>query len=33
MMIVILLIGIVVDRMFGIADGWIRHRWGLTEED
>jgi NitT/TauT family transport system permease protein len=32
MMIVILLIGIVVDRLFGVADGWIRQRWGLTEQ-
>jgi NitT/TauT family transport system permease protein len=32
MMIVILLIGIVVDRMFGVADAWIRRRWGLIEE-
>ena len=32
MMIVILVIGIVVDRMFGLADGWIRERWGLVEQ-
>jgi NitT/TauT family transport system permease protein len=32
MMIVILLIGIVVDRLFGVADTWIRHRWGLTDQ-
>jgi NitT/TauT family transport system permease protein len=32
MMIVILLIGIVVDRLFGVADSWIRHRWGLAEQ-
>jgi len=25
----ILLIGIVVDRLFGIADAWIHYRWGL----
>jgi NitT/TauT family transport system permease protein len=32
MMLVILLIGIVVDRLFGVADGWIRHRWGLEQQ-
>ena len=32
MMIVILLIGIVVDLMFGVTDGWIRRRWGLIEQ-
>jgi NitT/TauT family transport system permease protein len=32
MMIIILLIGIVVDRMFGVADSWIRHRWGLNDQ-
>jgi NitT/TauT family transport system permease protein len=32
MMIVILLIGIAVDRLFGVADRWIRQRWGLTEQ-
>ena len=31
MMIIILLIGIVVDRLFGVAEGWIRHRWGLEQ--
>jgi NitT/TauT family transport system permease protein len=31
MMIVILVIGIVVDRLFSVADGWIRQRWGLVE--
>jgi NitT/TauT family transport system permease protein len=31
-MLVILLIGIVVDRLFGVADGWIRHRWGLEQQ-
>jgi NitT/TauT family transport system permease protein len=31
MMIVILVIGIVVDRLFGVADGWIRRRWGLVD--
>jgi hypothetical protein len=32
MMIIILLIGIVVDRLFGLAEGWIRHRWGLEQQ-
>ena len=32
MMLVILVIGIVVDRLFGVADGWIRHRWGLEQQ-
>jgi NitT/TauT family transport system permease protein len=32
MMIVILLIGIIVDRLFGFADTWIRRRWGLVEQ-
>ncbi len=32
MMIVILLVGIVVDRLFGVADAWIRERWGLVEQ-
>ena len=32
MMIVILLIGILVDRLFAIADHWIRMRWGLIEQ-
>jgi NitT/TauT family transport system permease protein len=32
MMLVILLIGIVVDRLFGVADAWIRHRWGLEPQ-
>ena len=31
-MIVILLIGILVDRLFGIAEGRIRHRWGLEQQ-
>jgi NitT/TauT family transport system permease protein len=31
-MIIILLIGIVVDRLFGLAEGWIRHRWGLEQQ-
>ncbi|HZQ49676.1 MAG TPA: ABC transporter permease [Candidatus Dormibacteraeota bacterium] len=31
MMIIILLIGIVVDRLFAAADHWIRRRWGLIE--
>jgi hypothetical protein len=30
-MIVILLVGIVVDRLFAFADAWIRERWGLVE--
>ncbi len=30
-MIVILLIGILVDRLFALADHWIRQRWGLIE--
>ena len=29
-MIVILIIGIVVDSLFGLADHSIRRRWGLT---
>ena len=32
MMIIILLIGIVVDRLFAAADHWIRQRWGLIEQ-
>jgi NitT/TauT family transport system permease protein len=32
MMIIILLIGIVVDRLFGLAEGWIRRRWGLEQQ-
>jgi NitT/TauT family transport system permease protein len=32
MMIIILLIGIVVDRLFAAADRWIRIRWGLVEQ-
>jgi NitT/TauT family transport system permease protein len=31
-MIIILLIGIIVDRLFGILDGWIHHRWGLEHQ-
>ncbi|MFI9589123.1 ABC transporter permease [Nonomuraea sp. NPDC052265] len=30
-MIVILVIGIVVDRVFGLADGALRRRWGLHQ--
>src|SRR5205814_1660823 len=30
MMIVILVIGIVVDQLYGLADRWIRRRWGLV---
>ena len=32
MMIVILVVGIVVDQLFGSADGWVRERWGLVEQ-
>jgi NitT/TauT family transport system permease protein len=32
MMIVILLIGIIVDQLFGVLDRWIRRRWGLVEQ-
>jgi NitT/TauT family transport system permease protein len=32
MMIVILVIGILVDQLFGLADRRIRRRWGLTEQ-
>jgi NitT/TauT family transport system permease protein len=32
MMIVILLIGLVVDRLFAIADNLIRERWGLIDQ-
>ena len=32
MMIVILVIGIVVDQLYGLADRWIRRRWGLVEQ-
>ena len=32
MMIVILLIGVIVDRLFGVAEAWIRHRWGLRQQ-
>src|ERR1700751_1837316 len=28
--IVILVLGVIVDRLFGLADGTIRRRWGLT---
>jgi NitT/TauT family transport system permease protein len=28
--IVILILGVIVDRLFGLADGAIRRRWGLT---
>ena len=28
--IVILILGIVVDQLFGLADRGIRRRWGLT---
>jgi NitT/TauT family transport system permease protein len=28
--IVILIIGIIVDSLFGVADRGIRRRWGLT---
>ena len=31
--IVILILGILVDRLFGLADGAIRRRWGLTAQD
>jgi len=31
-MIIILLIGIIVDRLFAAADQWIRRRWGLIEQ-
>jgi NitT/TauT family transport system permease protein len=31
-MVLILVIGIVVDRLFGVADAWIRRRWGLIEQ-
>jgi sulfonate transport system permease protein len=30
--IVILILGVIVDRLFGLADGAIRRRWGLTSE-
>lgn len=32
MMIIILLIGIIVDQLFGVLDGWTRRRWGLVEQ-
>jgi NitT/TauT family transport system permease protein len=32
MMIFILLVGILVDRLFGLVDAWIRERWGLIEQ-
>jgi NitT/TauT family transport system permease protein len=32
MMLVILLIGILVDRLFGVADAWIARRWGLEQQ-
>jgi len=31
--IVILILGILVDRLFGLADGAIRRRWGLAGQD
>jgi len=31
--IVILILGILVDRLFGLADGAIRRRWGLVGQD
>jgi NitT/TauT family transport system permease protein len=31
LMIVILVIGLLADSVFGAADGWIRGRWGLLE--
>ena len=30
-MIIILVIGIVVDRVFGVADDALRRRWGLHQ--
>ena len=31
--IVILILGVIVDQLFGLADGAIRRRWGLTGQD
>jgi NitT/TauT family transport system permease protein len=30
--IVILILGVIVDQLFGLADGTIRRRWGLASE-
>jgi NitT/TauT family transport system permease protein len=31
--IVILVLGVIVDQLFGLADGAIRRRWGLAGQD